>query len=129
MKTPLPVRIVALLFGLVALVFGFGCGEGFIQIASRDPWDIQVFWLVFGLMMTGAPAWVAAGLWRGSRDARAIALTLCWVAFIGLPIRLAALYGRESMEDVCVRLVELAVVLGVYRMLTLASVRRWFVAS
>lgn len=126
MKTPLPVRLVAVLFGLWALFSGIVCIQGFVQSVSEQPWDIQVIWVMVGLMISGVPAWLAAGLWRRSLDARAIVLTLCWVAFVGLPIRMAAYYSRESMEEVCVRLVVMAAVVSVYRMLTRASVRSWF---
>lgn len=126
MKTPLPVRLVAVLFGLWALFSGIVCIQGFAQSVSEQPWDIQVIWVMLGLMISGVPAWLAAGLWRKSLDARAIVLTLCWVAFVGLPIRMAACYSRESIEEACVRLVVMAVVVSVYWMLTRASVRSWF---
>jgi hypothetical protein len=66
------------------------------------------------------------GLFRGSRDARSVALTFCWVAFVGIPVNIVAFIRDEPVEILGAGLAELGVLYLIYRVLTSPSIREGF---
>lgn len=124
MKIPLPVRLIALLFGMVAVAMTIGWTSMFIRDVSQQSLDLQIAFVAVGLIVVGTSGWICLGLVRGSRDARTIALAFCWLGFIGVPIRVVALFQDEPMKGLAFGLVELAVLYSIYRALTSPSIRK-----
>jgi Na+-driven multidrug efflux pump len=126
MKAPWQVRIIAWLFGIAALVAGFAWTALFIKEAARQPFPMQVIWVILGLMVFLAPMKLAIGLLRGSKDARIAALAVCWLAFIGVPVSLLAGYRGVTFTDLAIQLAEVALAYAIYQALTFPPIRNGF---
>lgn len=126
MKTPFPVLVIAALFGMVAMAMAIGWTSLFIRDVSQHPYNVQIAFVAIGTIVIGTSAWICLGLVRGSRDARAIALALCWLVFIGTPISMLAFLRDEPAKVLGVGLAELAAFFSIYRVLTAPSIRNGF---
>ncbi len=126
MKIPLPVRLIALLFGMVAVAMTIGWTSLFIRDVSQHSFNVQIAFVAIGLIVVGTAGWICLGLVRGSRDARTITLAFCWLGFIAVPVCMVALLRDEPMKRVSVGLVELVVFYSIYRALTSPSIRNDF---
>ena len=126
MKTPMPVRLIAVLFGMVAIAMAIGWTSVFIRDVSQHPYHVQIAFAAIGMIVAGTSAWICLGLARGSRDARVVALALCWLGFIGTPINILVSLHDEPAKVLGVGLAELAVFFLIYRVLTSSSIRNGF---
>lgn len=126
MKTPIPVRIIAVLFGMVAMVMAIGWTSLFIKDISHHPYNVQIAFVAIGTIVVGTSAWISLGLVRGARDARVVALALCWLGFIGTPISMLAFLRDEPAKVLGAGLAELTVFFSIYRVLTAPSIRNGF---
>lgn len=126
MKTPMSVRVIAALFGLVAMAMAIGWTSLFIKDVSQRSYNVQIPFVAAGLIVVGTAAWMCLGLVRGSRDARAIALALCWLGFIGTPVSMLASLSDKPAKVFGVGLAGLAVFFSIYRVLTSTTLRNGF---
>lgn len=126
MKTPMPVRLIAAFFGMIALTMTIGWTSLFISDVSQQPYNVQFAFIAIGLIVVGVSSWICLGLIRGSRDARAITLTLCWLGFLITPISMLGFLSNAPTKTLGVGLGELAIFFSIYRVLTSPSIRQGF---
>jgi hypothetical protein len=53
MKTPFPVRIVGVLFGMVAMAMAIGCTSLLVRDVSQHPYNIQIAFVTMGTIVVG----------------------------------------------------------------------------
>jgi hypothetical protein len=121
MKVPLPVRIIAALFGLLGVAFGLGSVSLFVRDVSRQPIGIQIAFVCIGAILSGTSIWICVGLRRRSRHARTAVLSLCWAGSLWLPIHTFSARGNAVTGVVI-----LAIVASIYGVLTSGRVRNGF---
>ena len=126
MKTPISVRIIAVLFGMAAIAMAIGWISLYIRGVSQQPFHVQMAFVAIGMIVVGTPAWICLGLFFGSRDARVVTLALCWIGFICTPISILASFHRDPGMALGAGFVELSLLFLIYRVLTYPPIRSGF---